>query len=123
MTVRFFLDENMPMSSAKMLKNLGFEVEHARTAGLKGEPDKEIARYAKEQKAILVTKDLDFGNILLYHEDSHHGLLIIRLPHDYSAKQITDKLKKFIDNIDVEDLVDQITILELGRYRIRDMKR
>jgi len=123
MTVRFFLDENMPKSSAKMLENFGFEVEHARSAGLKGEPDKEIAKYAKEQKAILVTKDLDFGNVLLYDKDSHYGLLIIRLPHDYSAKQITDKLKKFINNIDVKDLVDKITILELGRYRIRDMRR
>ncbi|MFW6142561.1 MAG: hypothetical protein ACOC53_08405 [Candidatus Saliniplasma sp.] len=47
----------------------------------------------------------------------------VRLPHDHSAMQITNKLKEFIDNIYVEDLVDHITILELGRYRIRDMKR
>jgi len=122
MSVRFFLDENMPKSSAEMLNDLGFEIEHARSAGLKGKPDKEIAKYAKEQEAILITKDLDFGNILWYDEDSHHGLLIIRLPHDYSAKQITAKLREFIDNLDVENLVGHITILELGRYRIRDMR-
>ncbi|MFP3872547.1 MAG: DUF5615 family PIN-like protein [Candidatus Natronoplasma sp.] len=121
MTIRFFLDENMPKSSAEILKDLGFEVEHARTAGFRGKTDEEIAKYAKEQGAVLVTKDLDFGNMLWYPKGSHYGLLIIRLPHDYSAKQITSKLKEFISNIDVEELVDHITILELGRYRVREI--
>lgn len=33
MTVKFFLDENIPDSSMKVLKDMGYKVEHARTAG------------------------------------------------------------------------------------------
>ncbi len=121
MTVKFFLDENIPNSSIEALEDLGYEVEHARTAGFKGSSDEEIAKYAKEQKAILVSRDLDFGNILWYPEGSHHGVLIIRLPYDYTANQITKKLKEFVEKIEVENLVDHITILELGRYRMREI--
>jgi len=121
MTVKFFLDENIPNSSIEVLEELGYEVEHARTAGFKGSSDDEIARYAKEEEAILVTRDLDFGNVLWYPEGSHHGVLIIRLPHDYTAKQITEKIKEFVEKIEVEKLVGHITILELGRYRMREI--
>ncbi len=121
MTVKFFLDENIPNSSMKALEDLGYEVEHARTAGLKGCSDEDIAKYAKEQKAVLVSKDLDFGNVLWYPEGSHHGVLIIRLPYDYTADQITEKLKEFVENIEVKKLVGHITILELGRYRMREI--
>ncbi len=119
MTLKFFLDENMPNSSADMLEKHGYEVEHARTAGFKGSSDEAIAQYAKDQKAILVSRDLDFGNVLWYPEGSHHGVLIIRLPHDYRAQQITEKLKEFIEKVDVGELSSHITILELGRYRKR----
>ncbi|MBS3816887.1 MAG: DUF5615 family PIN-like protein [Candidatus Thermoplasmatota archaeon] len=121
MTVKFFLDENMPNSSVDMLKDLGYEVGHARTSGLKGATDDEISKYAKDQKAILVSRDLDFGNVLWYPEGSHHGLLLLRLPHDFTAEQITQKLEKFLKEIEVEKLAGHITILELGRYRVREI--
>jgi len=119
MTVRFFLDENIPNSTVDMLEGLGYEIEHARTAGFHGCSDEEIAKYAKEQKAILVSRDLDFGNVLLYPRGSHHGMIVIRFPHDFTGKQITKNFKDFLKKIDVEDLVDHMIILELGQYRIR----
>ncbi len=70
MTVKFFLDENIPNSSIKILEGLGYEVEHARTAGFKGSSDDEIARYAKEEKTVLVSRDLDLK--LRYAESFDH---------------------------------------------------
>ncbi len=119
--MKFFLDENIPFSSAKMLKDLGHEVEHVRTVGLRGSSDTKVAEYAREHDSILISRDLDFGNILLYPQGSHHGVLVIRLPHDFTGKQITEKLREFIETIDVDDLEGRITVLELGRYRTRDI--
>lgn len=34
--MKFFLDENISLSVADSIKELNFEVEHARTAGLNG---------------------------------------------------------------------------------------
>ena len=117
--MKFFLDENIPLSINNTIKNLGFKVEHTRNVGLTGSPDKEIAEYARKQNAILVTRDIEFGSRILYPKNSHYGLLILRLPFNFSAKQISENLKKFLNNINVEILVNSITILELGRYRRR----
>ena len=55
--------------------DLGFDVEHAKNVGSKGKPDKEIARYAKEQDGVLVTKDL--GNIPWYDEKKSDRITIL----------------------------------------------
>ncbi|MFP4151103.1 MAG: DUF5615 family PIN-like protein [Candidatus Aenigmatarchaeota archaeon] len=119
--MKFFFDENMPLSSAEALSDLGHEVEHVRTAGMCGADDEEIAEYAKEEKAVLVTKDKEFGNILLYPKGSHYGLVIVRLPYSYAAEKITGHLEQFVRGIDLEELVGYITVLELGRYRRREI--
>ena len=55
--MRFFLDENMPYSSADVFKKFG-QVSHVRDVGLVSAPDRKIIEYASEHKAILVTKDI-----------------------------------------------------------------
>lgn len=117
--MKFFLDENVPLSAIDVIHNLGFEVEHARSAGLGGRPDREIADYAKKRRAVLVTKDLEFGSLALYPKNSHHGLLVLRLPHYYTASQIAEAIKAFLTKISPEALTGSITVLEAGRYRIR----
>ena len=118
--LNFFLDENIPSSIAKMLLSLGHKVEHARTK-MQGYLDEQIALYAKQNNAILITKDLELGSPLIYPVGSHYGLIIIRTPLHFTAKQITEMLKEFIESIDCHDLINSIVTLELGRYRIRKL--
>ncbi len=120
--MKLFLDQNIPRSAVKELLSLGFEVEHASEVGLTEAVDKTIATFAKKQNAILVTKDLDFGSVLTYPKGSHYGLLILRLPHYLSAEDSTRMLKNFLENTDHNNLVGKITILELGRYRTREIQ-
>lgn len=117
--MRFILDENIPYSVYSLLKSLKYEVEEIRNSPLKGSPDKTITNYAKKKKAILVTKDLEFGNFSIYPKISHHGLIILRFPPYFTATQIADNFKNFLNNISIKDLIDSIIILELGKYRIR----
>lgn len=86
-----------------------------------GSSDNKIAEYAKKQKAILVTKDLEFGSLLIYPESSHYGLLVLRLPNNFTAKKMNEILEEFLKSIKVEELVNSITVLEIGRYRIRKL--
>ncbi len=120
--MKFFLDENIPLSTINIFVKLNFEVEHCRNSKLVGSPDSRIAEYAKKQKAILVTRDLEFGSLLIYPRDSHYGLLILRLPNNFTAKKINDALERLLRNIKVEDLINSITVLEIGRFRVRKLK-
>ena len=78
----------MPLSLSEVFTESGFETEHAKTSGLRGATDKEIAKYALKQKKILVTKDLEFGSLLLYPPGSHYGLIVIRVPFNFKKATI-----------------------------------
>ncbi|MEK6928260.1 MAG: DUF5615 family PIN-like protein [Nanoarchaeota archaeon] len=116
--LKFLLDENIPNSTGVMLILLGSQVEFVKNIML-GALDKNIIKYAKENKFILISKDLDFGNLLLYPKGSHYGLIIVRTPYHYDAQQITSTIKEFILKINPLELINSIIILELGKYRIR----
>jgi len=66
-----------------------------------------------------VTRDLDFGNILIYPLKSHRGIIILRLPFYFTANQINSILKEFLSSVNIKELEGAVTIVELGRYRIR----
>lgn len=119
--IKFLLDENMPFSSIEMLRDNGFDVEHLRFTGLRGVADSKVAEYAKSKKAILITKDKEFGNPLSYPKNSHHGLIIIRLLYFFTGNQITNTLKSHLDEIKIYSLINKVTILELGRYRQKEL--
>lgn len=117
--MRFFLDENLPLSLLFALHELGFQAEHVKTVALQGHSDVSIAEYAKRHKAVLITKDLEFGSPLLYSKSAHYGVMILRLPHYFNAGQITDAVVNFLKIIKIGVLVNAVTVLEVGRYRMR----
>ena len=86
-----------------------------------GASDFEIAKYCKRKQSILITKDIEFGNTILYPNGSHYGLLILRFPFNFNIAQITNNLINFLINIKTETLVNSIVILELGKYRRRNL--
>ena len=116
--MRFFLDENIPYSSMHVFKRFG-QTSHVRDVGLVSAPDREIIEYASRHKAILVTKDIEFGNLLLYPMGSHSGVIVLRLPFYFTAEQINGVLSEFLSSVEAKKLVDAVTIVELGRYRMR----
>ena len=121
MKMKFFLDENIPLSAVEVFQALGLEVAHARNTVLRGAMDREIAEYARKHRAILVTKDLEFGSVVLYPKGSHYGLLILRFPHYFTVRQTLANLRVFLSKLKPQTFVNCITVLEIGRYRIRRM--
>jgi predicted nuclease of predicted toxin-antitoxin system len=117
--MRLFLDENIPLSVCDALQHDGYDVEHVRQVGLRGAVDIKIAAYAKKQQAILVTKDLEFGNVMVHPIGNHFGVIILRFPHHFRAADIHRLLTQFLGKVDVNNLAHSITVLEVGKYRIR----
>lgn len=116
--MRFFLDACMPYSSKEVFKKIG-EVEHARDVGLAKAVDKEIIEYASRRKAVLITKDLEFANIIFYPINSHCGVILLRLPSYFTTRQINNVLEEFLSSVDIKELINSVTIVEAKRYRIR----
>lgn len=117
--MRFFLDANVPYSALEVFEELNLKAAHARDAGLSRADDKEIISYAAKEKSVLVTKDLELANTKLFPPESHNGVVVLRLPHTFNAKQFANAIRNFLTVVEAESLKKAITIVKLGRYRIR----
>ena len=116
--MKFLLDANIPYS-AKEIFSSEYVVFHVKDIGLEQSTDDEIINWAAKNQAVLITRDLDFANILNYPPKRYYGIVVLRLPYFYSAKNIKDALFKFINTVILNDVPKSIIIVEEGRYRIR----
>jgi predicted nuclease of predicted toxin-antitoxin system len=72
---KFVVDEDMPRSTSRILKTKGYDVLDVRDCGLRGGSDEEVFKLAQKEKAVLLTGDLGFGNILHFPIGSHFGVV------------------------------------------------
>jgi len=61
--MRLFADENIPVSSVRVLRKMGNEVFYA-CEMCPGEPDNRVMELARHESCILLTFDRDFGQLL-----------------------------------------------------------
>jgi predicted nuclease of predicted toxin-antitoxin system len=117
---KFLLDADMPRSSAEAIRSQGFDVEDVRDLGMRYAKDQEIMDFALETGRVVITRDLDYGEILRYPQ--HPGAIILRLPTGFIAKEVNEALMDFLSSAKNEILQNAIIIVELGRYRKRSLK-
>ncbi|TSC73541.1 MAG: hypothetical protein G01um101470_20 [Parcubacteria group bacterium Gr01-1014_70] len=116
--MKFILDANIPYSAKELFKR-PYEVVHVRDVGLTHAGDEEIIVYSLRERAIVITRDMDFANIILHPIESHAGAVVLRFPSFFTAKQIKKFLARFLLMVDIDLLLNSITIVEPSRYRIR----
>jgi predicted nuclease of predicted toxin-antitoxin system len=57
--MHFLIDASLPRSAAILLRQLGHDATDVRDAGMGDAPDDGIAEYARRNRLILITRDLD----------------------------------------------------------------
>jgi predicted nuclease of predicted toxin-antitoxin system len=62
--MRFLLDMGISPVSGQFLRDQGHDVIHLRDQGLERLPDPDILAKAREEERILITHDLEFGELL-----------------------------------------------------------
>lgn len=77
--LKFLLDANLSSTTADHVRGLGFEVISITEERLGHLFDEDVVRKAKKEGRIIITFDLDFGEI--YHEREHGkiGIIVLRL--------------------------------------------
>lgn len=116
---RFKLDENIPRSVEPVLRELGHDVETARSEGLAGAPDPDLLAACSEEHRILVTLDLDFADIRAYPPGSHRGVWVLR-PATQTFAAVLDLLLAGIRLSSVERTTGKLWVIDEKRVRIRD---
>ncbi len=119
--MRFLVDEDLPRSTADLLRRFGYEAIDVRDVGLRGAKDSHIAAYARRERFCLITGDFDFSDIRNYPPGEYAGLVVLKIPRTATTSFILNLVEGFLQN---EDVVSQIggklAIVESGRFRIRE---
>ena len=64
--MRFLLNMNMTRVVGHALAELGHEWVHVRDVGLAKGPDPPIIDFARRERRVIVTHDLDYGDLLVF---------------------------------------------------------
>jgi len=120
-SLKFLLDADMPRSSAKLMRSLGYDIEDVRDIGLRRAKDEEIVRYALKNNRIIITRNVGFGSTLRYPK--HPGAIIIRLLYNFTSREINERLKNFLTSVNEDEIKNSIIIVELTRYRRRPLQQ
>lgn len=118
--MRFLLDMNMPPSFAERLHAQGHEAVHALDAGLADRPDQQLFERATAENRIVVTFDLDFGEIAGAVTGNTCGVILLRLKLARPAYLWT-RLQVAIAEAAEALQGGAIVVVEDSRIRIRRM--
>ena len=116
---KFVIDEDMPRSTGRILKEYGYEVKDIRDYGLRGAKDEEIFKFAQQEESIIVTGDTDFGNILQFPLDTHFGIVVVHFPNELPNREIDRQLIEAIKKLSEKDFKGNLIVIEPMKIRIR----
>ncbi len=115
--MKFLIDADCPRSIGNFLRSLGYEALDIRDINPKAS-DQEIYQLIKERSLILITRDVDFGNILRYPISPPYGIILLRV-YLLSINEITSVIGDLLSRTPERDIVGSLIIARKGHYRIR----
>ena len=118
MSLKFLTDEDVPRSTARVLRDAGFDAVDVRDVGLRGRSDSEVFAYAQQERRILITCDMGFSNILHFPPGENEGILVVRIPDSEKVEKFNEEILRSIQEVGGE-LNRHLAIVEVGRVRLR----
>jgi len=117
--IKLLLDANLsPETRRYLTKTFAFDVIDLITENQARLPDEDVAKLAIKEKRIIVTFDLDFGEIYHFKEKGNLGVIILRL-EDKTVESVNRALYQFFKK-DVEriNLYKSLVVIEEKGIRI-----
>jgi predicted nuclease of predicted toxin-antitoxin system len=116
--MRFLVDENIARSAVRVLRELGHEVEFV-SDGLKGSSDASLSDRAHRADQILVSLDLDFGELAVREHRNFIGVIILRSAlFARNPAELAEGLRQCVED-DTRTFAGYLTVIEPGRIRQR----
>lgn len=118
--MRFLADAGVSPKTVDFLTQLGDEVVHVRSLGLERAPDLQLVERARADGSVIVTFDLDFGDILALGVFDKPSVIIFRLA-DERANSVNQRLAAVLSQRRADLESGALIIVEDTRYRVRKL--
>lgn len=116
--MRFLADMGVSGSVATALRALGHDVAHAGEQGLGRAPDSVLLETARREQRVVLTFDLDFGDLLAASGAWLPSVIIFRL-RDQRPAAVTPRLLRLLEERSKELEAGVLVVVEHDRYRLR----
>jgi predicted nuclease of predicted toxin-antitoxin system len=116
--MRFLANAGISPKTVQFLSGLGYDAAHVRALGLERATDLELVNRARTDSSILLTFDLDFGDILALGVLDKPSVIIFRLG-DERAESVNRRLAPVIAERRAELESGALILVEDSRYRVR----
>jgi predicted nuclease of predicted toxin-antitoxin system len=118
--MRFLADAGISPKTVEFLKQLGHEATHVRTLGLQRAPDVQVVDLARTDGSVVLSFDLDFGDILALGVMDKPSAILFRLA-DERAESVNERLSTILNERHAELESGALIIIEDTRYGIRKL--
>jgi predicted nuclease of predicted toxin-antitoxin system len=115
--VRFLADMGVSLTTVEALRAAHHDAVHLRDEGLSRVTDAAIAAKAVAEGRIVLTFDLDFGDILAAAQSGTPSVVVFRLRNQTPA--VNPRLFRVIEDCAPELASGAIVIVEDGGFRVR----
>ncbi len=112
------LDENLSRHLKQILCNLRHDVTTAAEEGLLSKTDAAVAAAAKNDGRILLTLDVEFGDVRKYPPGTHPGIVLFR-PRSFGPATVNRFVADFVRDTDLRLLSGCVVIADTDRIRVR----
>lgn len=117
--MKFKIDENLPIEYRQILEQAGFDAHTVEDEDLSGRDDEAVIDRSRTESRILLTLDLDFGNIRAYPPESFSGILVFR-PRSQDKATLIRLLERLVPTLVKRSPDRQLWIVEHDRIRTRE---
>jgi len=115
----FVVDDNMPRTTASVLRDAGYEAINVRDVGLRGADDEDVFAFAQSRQAALIMADRDFSSVLTFRPGTHAGIIFVRIPSKVPNEVVNREVVRAIVELGNEELSGAHVVVEVGRTRVR----
>jgi predicted nuclease of predicted toxin-antitoxin system len=116
--MRFLADMGVALRIVEWLRADGHDAVHLREEGLQRMPNGAIFEKATSEKRIILTFDLDFGEIVALSGGKPAGVVLFRL-HNTRTPHVMDRLNTVLRESQQALEQGAIVVVEESRHRIR----
>lgn len=116
--MKLLADMGVSQTVVKSLRAMDYEAKHLREEDLQCLPDALIIEKAKLEGRVILTFDLDFGDLMAASKDELPSVIIFRLKNT-SPQFVFSRLLNVLQNCSEDITIGAVIIVSDERYRLR----
>lgn len=116
--MKLFADESVWEITREFVRKLGHDLTTVEECGLAGAADEIVLSQTLTEDRVLLSRDLDFSNILLYPPVSHLGIIVLRI-RPITTDPVHRILASALAYFTQESIQQALVIVDHNKFRER----